>query len=94
MNSTPSKQVKLLTKIIQQYATAHGNQPPKKVVVEPLALVALGLKQSVAPTWAGVPVECRDFGVDEVVERADGNSIGVYLDTATSHVVACSLYTI
>jgi hypothetical protein len=62
-------------------------------VIEPLALVALGLKQSVGPMWSGVPVECRDFDQHEVVRPADGNSIGVCLDTKTSQIVACSLYT-
>jgi hypothetical protein len=89
-----SKNVKLLTKLIQQYAKAHQGSLPIKIVVEPLALVALGLKQSVAPSWGGVPVECRDFSENEVVEPAKGNSIGVSFDTRENQVVACSLYTV
>lgn len=89
-----SKNAKLLTKMIEQFAQAHQGKKPVKIVVEPLALVALGLKQSVAPSWGGVPVECRDFSENEVVKAPNGNSLGVSLDTRESQIVACSLYTV
>jgi hypothetical protein len=41
-----------------------------------------------------VPVECRDFSENEVVEPSKGNSIGVSLDTRENQIVACSLYTV
>lgn len=94
MNSTNSKQAKVLSKMVEQFAKTHGGHNPKKIVVEPLALIALGLKLSVAPTWNGIPVECYDFSENEVTKPEDGNTLGVAYDTKISQIVACSLYTV
>jgi hypothetical protein len=77
--------------MIEQFASANQGRQPEKIIVEPLALVALGLKQSVAPVWHGVPVECRDIERSEVVKPGTGNALGVAYDTQQSHVVACEI---
>jgi len=34
---------------------------PKQIVVHPVALAALAVKQSVATKWQGIPVTCREI---------------------------------
>jgi hypothetical protein len=50
----------LLKQTVQQYLSRHSRLP-SKIVVDPLALVALGLKKSVTPRFNGIPVECREI---------------------------------
>ena len=52
--------VKVLTQLVEQFRARH-NRLPSRIVVDPLALVSLGLRRSVAPVWNGIPVECRDL---------------------------------
>lgn len=85
------KNAALLTRMVKQYEDAHQGRKPEKIVVEPLALVALGIKRSVAPIWQGVQVECREIEKSEVVKPGRGSLLGVILDTKTSQVVACDL---
>jgi hypothetical protein len=77
--------------MVGQFASAHQGKQPEKIIVEPLALVGLGLKQSVAPVWGGVPVECRDIEVSEIVARGTGAMLGVLFDAHASHIVACEI---
>jgi hypothetical protein len=81
----------LLSKLLEQFKAAHGGALPEKIVVEPVALVALGLKKSVAPMWQGVPVECREMSKEEARKPGQGTRLGVLLDTKTDQIVACDL---
>jgi len=72
---------KVLTQMVEKFREKHGKLPAR-IVVAPVALVALGLKKSVAPVWEGIPVECRLFRKKEVVAAAGGVpvvSLGVFV---------------
>lgn len=77
--------------MVEQFVSANQGRQPEKIIVEPLALVGLGLKHSIAPIWNGVPVECREIEREEVVARGTGNVLGVVFDTHVSHIVACEI---
>jgi hypothetical protein len=86
-----SKELRLLTRLVNQYKENHNGQEPEKIVVEPLALVALGIKKSVAPVWNGLKVECREIEKKDVAMPKEGTMLGVILDTARQQLVGCSL---
>ena len=69
---------KVLSQMLEQFRERH-NQAPRAIVVAPVALVALGIKRSVAPSWDRVPVECRLFEKEEVVELGTGTRLGVFV---------------
>ena len=50
---------KLLSQMVQQFKDRHG-QLPEEIIIHPVALAALAIKQSLAPKWNGIPVICRD----------------------------------
>ena len=64
---------KLLSQLVEQFQTRH-QRLPDEIVVHPVALVALALKQSVAPKWRGIPVRCRDV---KPVAKPVGNRMGI-----------------
>jgi len=70
--STPSK--KLLTQLVDQYRQKH-QKPPQRIVVSPIALTALALERTIAPTWQGIPVECREIQVEDIVKS--GPRLGI-----------------
>lgn len=80
--------------MVEKFEQKHG-QKPQKIVIAPMALVTLGIKKSVAPIWAGVPVECRLFEDREVVRRGENKarSLGVFLKERRGKFVlaACDL---
>lgn len=81
--------------MVEQFRQKHGRLPDK-IVVAPVALVTLGIKKSVAPSWDGVPVECRLFREDEVAsyyERAKVRSLGLFVkeNRGRMRLVACDL---
>ena len=45
--------------MVQQFKERHG-QLPEEIIIHPVALAALAIKQSIAPKWNGIPVICRD----------------------------------
>lgn len=81
--------------MVKKFEAKHGKMPAK-IVVAPVALVALGLKKSVSPLWEGVPVECRLFTESEAAskhERAKVKSLGVFVREKRGRMVlaACDL---
>ena len=70
---------KLLSQFVDQYQQRH-HQLPKKIFVHPLALVALGVKRSVAPRWNGIAVECSEV-LPESHGRNGGTCLGIYIKT-------------
>lgn len=68
-----SMKTKLLSQLIDQFQTRH-HRLPNEIIVHPVALTALALKQSIAPTWKGVPVRCREI---KPVPNPTGNKMGV-----------------
>lgn len=71
---------KVLSLMVDRFRDKHGH-PPRKIIVAPLALISLGVKGSVAPTWEGIPVECRLFKDEEVASRhknAQAVNLGVF----------------
>ena len=77
--------------MVNQYKAAHNGKMPDMIVVEPVALVALGLKKSIAPMWQGVKVTCREVEKREVLPPGQGTVLAVLLDTKTSQLVATDL---
>ena len=50
----------ILSRMVQQYAEKHGKLP-KQIVIDPLALIVLTHRKSIAPKWRGIPVVCREL---------------------------------
>jgi hypothetical protein len=85
------KSVSVLSKMLKQFQEAHGGALPERIVVEPVALVALGVKKSAAPVVSGVRLECREIEQKEVVKPGKGVRLGVVLDTKADQIVSCDL---
>ena len=84
--------MKVLTKMVEQFKTAHQGNLPEKIVVEPLALTSLTLKRSIAPKWAGCPIECRDdVKAAETRKPGEGTALGVFVDARRGQLVAVDL---
>lgn len=66
--------MKILSNLVEQFRAKH-HRPPSRIVVDPLALVSLGLRRSVAPFWNGIPVECRE--VVPAPPESTPNALGV-----------------
>ena len=85
---------KVLSQMVEKFREKHGRLPAK-IVVAPVALVALGLKKSVAPLWNGIPVECRLFDEKEVasrhVKQIDCFGVFVKENRGRMRLVACDL---
>jgi hypothetical protein len=64
---------KVLSQLVEQFKTRHARLPDE-IVVHPVALAALALRQSVAPKWNGIPVRCRDV---KPITKPVGNRMGV-----------------
>lgn len=60
--------------MVEQFQARH-RRLPARIVVDPLALVALGLRRSVAPVWNGIPVECRE--VEPAPPKGAPTALGV-----------------
>lgn len=89
------KKLPVLSLMVETFRQKHGRLP-EKIVVAPVALVALGIKRSVAPVWDGVPVECRLFQEGEVAskhERAKVKSLGLFVkeNRGRMRLVSCDL---
>jgi len=68
---------KILSEMVDQYQQRH-HKLPEKIVIHPLALVALGIRRSVAPVWNGIQVECREISPAE--GKKGGTRLGVWLE--------------
>lgn len=77
--------------MVGQFRDKHDGAAPTKIIVEPLALVALGIKRSVAPVWNGVSVECREVEPEEVVVPGKGTKLAVVYDPQANQLVAAEL---
>lgn len=67
---------KILSQMVRQFQTKH-NRPPDRILIDPLALVVLAQRRSVAPAWNGIPVECRE--VKPVPPKGQVNALGICL---------------
>lgn len=68
MNSSANN--KILSLMLQQFRQKHRRNP-KHLVVVPLAMLALAIKQSLAPEWEGIPVVCREVAEHEVAQPGE-----------------------
>ena len=64
--------------MVDQFQQTHA-QAPKEIVVAPVALIALGIKGSLAPFWDNIPVRCQLFDEAEVVQPGEGTRMGVFV---------------
>lgn len=81
--------------MVEKFQEKH-DRLPLKIVVAPVALVALGLKKSVLPVWDGIPVECRLFEEKEVASKHTKSKVqflGVFVKERRGkmQLVACDL---
>lgn len=84
----------VLTLLLQQYTERHNGRRPQEIVLTPLALLALALKQSVAPTWQSVPVVCREIAESEATsDLAKSRALGVFVlpEDREGRIVGCDL---
>ncbi len=84
---------KVLSLLVDSFEKKHGRKP-MSIVVAPVALVALGVKRSVSPSWEGVGVVCRLFVAGEVAKKGDAaTSLGVFLKEkrGVCTIVGCDL---
>lgn len=85
----------VMTLMVTKFQQRHGRSP-SKIVVAPLALVALGVKKSVAAEWHGMPVECRLFQQEEVASPREKDKVvalGIFVKTKRGKLIlrACDL---
>lgn len=52
--------MKILTQMVDQFQARH-QRLPEQILVDPVALVVLGYRRSVAPKWKGISVKCREL---------------------------------
>lgn len=81
--------------MVEKFQEKH-QRPPLRIVVAPVALVALGLKKSVSPVWEGIPVECRLFKAYEVAskhEKTKSTALGIFVKEKRGRMIlaACDL---
>ncbi len=63
-------------------------------MLTPLALLALALKRSVAPTWCSVPVIAREIAEHEATDDPNqARSLGIFVlpESGTVRIAACAL---
>lgn len=77
--------------MVIQFKEAHNGTEPTMIVVDPLALVALGVKRKIAPYWMGIRVECREINADQVLKPGRGSVLGVMLDLDRNRIVSADL---
>ncbi len=67
----------MLSQLVDQYRQRHSREPDE-IVVHPVALAALTIKQSVAPKWNGIPVKCevtKPVGAEDITGRKMGVTV-------------------
>ena len=81
----------VLSLMVKQFTERHQGRQPKRIVLTPLALLGLAIKRSVAPTWCGIPVACREIAEAEATEN--GWALGVFVlpEDRTVRLASCDL---
>lgn len=90
-----AKALEVLNQMVDQFRARH-QRLPEKVVVAPLACLALAVKQNLMPVCQGVRVECRDIQEQEATnDRSLARSLAVFVlpEDRTGRLVACDLKT-
>ena len=90
-----TKANEVLTLMVEQFRQRHQRQP-EKVVLVPLACLALAIKGKLTPQWNGIPLECRDIAEQEATkERSLAKSLAVFVlpEDRTGRLVSCDLKT-
>lgn len=64
---------KVLSQLVAQFQDRHG-RPPEEIIIHPVALAALALKQSAGPRWNGIPVFCLEV---KPLAKASGVKLGI-----------------
>ena len=85
----------ILSQMVDQFQARH-QRLPEKIVVVPLACLALAAKRSLAPLWQGIRVECREIKETEATkDRKLVKSLGIFIlpEDHSGRLVACDLRT-
>jgi hypothetical protein len=85
----------ILSQMKSQFEARHS-RPPQKIVVTPLACLALAIKQSLTPTLQGIAIECRDIQESEATEdKSLAKSLAIFIipEDQSGYLVACDLKT-
>jgi hypothetical protein len=79
--------------MVGQYQQRHGRLP-RQIVLTPLALLALAIKDSAKPVWQSVPVVCRESAESEAAQDGvNGQGLGVFVlaEDRSGRLVSCDL---
>jgi hypothetical protein len=79
--------------MVEQFRARHSRLP-EKIVIAPLACLALAAKQSLAPVWEGIQIECRDIQETEATpERHLAKNLAIFVvpEEGTGRLVSCDL---
>ena len=85
----------ILSQMVRQFEARHS-RPPQKIVIAPLACLALAIKQNLTPVLQGIAVECRDIQESEATaDRSRAKSLAVFIipEDQSGRLVACDLQT-
>ena len=80
----------ILVQMVQDFKQKHGKLPTK-ISVAPVALALLAIRRSASVVCEGVPVECRLFDEQEVVQNGPNLGIFVYKNGDRNELRACDL---
>ena len=90
-----SKASSVLALMLDQYRQRH-QRLPEKVVLAPLACLALAIRGQVSPMWQGIPMVCREIAEQEATkDRSQARSLGIFVlpEDRTARLVSCDLRT-
>lgn len=84
---------KVLNQLLEQFKSNHNGQAPREIVVAPVALASLAIKQSAKPKVGGVPLLCRLFEPTEALKPGEGTRLGVFVhnDAGELSLRSCDL---
>jgi hypothetical protein len=92
MNETATT---VLCQMVKMFNQKH-RRPPCQIVVTPLALLALALKNSAPSNFGGVPVVCREIAEGEATDKSyEAKSLAIFVlpEDRTGRIVSCDLKT-
>jgi hypothetical protein len=85
----------ILSQMVRQFEARHNRQP-QRIVIAPLACLALAIKHDLTPTLRGIAIECRDIQESEATaDHSLVKSLAVFIipEDRSGRLVACDLQT-
>jgi hypothetical protein len=85
----------LLGEMVGQFVARHKRWPDR-IVLTPLACLAMAIKGSLTPYWGVIPVECREIAESEATrDEALAKSLAIFAvpEGRKSRLLSCDLKT-